>query len=477
MKIGMISLGCPKNLVDSEVMLGLARQSGHQLTRDAAHADVLVVNTCAFIDKAKQESIDAILEMAEHKKTGSCRQLIVTGCMAERYRDELREQIPEIDALLGTGEVPDIVKAIGGSTPQEALGSRLIPLLRANGERAGSDVRSAEPSALPTYIYDADTPRLLATPRHYAYVKIAEGCDYKCAFCIIPTLRGHYRSRPADSIVREAEALAAGGVKELLLISQDTSFYGVDRGERGALARLLRRLNGVDGLEWIRMLYLYPTTIGDDVLEAMAECEKVAKYVDLPLQHASDAVLKRMKRPGTRAGYEKLLTRIRQRVPGVTLRTTFIVGFPGETDADFSELLSLVDAVRFDHVGVFTYSHEEGTSAHALADDVPARVKRMRQAKLMRAQKRIVARAQRARVGSQVRLLVDGPSSEHELVLRGRLEGQAPDIDPVVYLTECDPEALTTGAMIEAEITGSRGYDLVARPISARILSSLSEAL
>jgi ribosomal protein S12 methylthiotransferase len=320
--------------------------------------------------------------------------------------------------------------------------------------------------ALPTYIYDADTPRLLATPRHYAYVKIAEGCDYKCAFCIIPRLRGHYRSRPAESILREAESLAARGVKELLLISQDTTFYGIDRGERGALARLLHQLNGVAGIEWIRMLYLYPTTIGDDVLEAMARCEKVVKYIDLPLQHASDAVLKRMKRPGTRESYEALLNRIRQRVPGVTLRTTFIVGFPGETDADFAELQSFAAAMNFDHLGVFTYSHEEGTSAHALADDVPARIKRQRQAKLMSTQKKIVARAHKARVGRRVRLLVDGPSSEHELVMRARFEGQAPDIDSLVYLTECDPQELTAGTMIEAEVVGRHGYDLVARPVS-----------
>ena len=447
----MISLGCPKNLVDSEVMLGLAQQAGHQLTRDAADADVLVVNTCAFIDKAKQESIDAILEMAEHKKTGACRTLVVTGCMAERYRDELKAQIPEIDAVLGTGEVPQIVGAIGSAT---------IPLLRSNGTAMTGDSR------LPTYIYDADTPRLLATPRHYAYIKIAEGCDYKCAFCIIPTLRGHYRSRPAGSIVREARALAGRGVKEILLISQDTSFYGIDRGERGALARLLRELNRVDGLEWIRLLYLYPTTIGDDVLDAMAECEKVCQYIDLPLQHASDAVLRRMKRPGTRAGYEALLARIRARLPRAALRTTFIVGFPGETAADFTELQGFVSAVGFDHVGVFTYSHEEGTSAHGLDDDVPARVKRRRQSALMSLQKRIVTAAQKRRVGQQVRLLVDGPSAEHDLVLRGRLEGQAPDIDSLVYLTDCDPSEFTAGQFVTVEITGSRGYDLVAHPLS-----------
>ena len=281
------------------------------------------------------------------------------------------------------------------------------------------------------YLYDANTPRLLATPRHYAYIKIAEGCDYKCAFCIIPTLRGKYRSRSIDSIVQEAERLVASGVKELLLISQDTSFYGIDQGERGSLARLLRALNRIDGLEWIRMLYLYPTTIGDDVLEAMAESEKVCRYIDLPLQHASDPVLKRMKRPGTRASYERLLNRIRERVPGVTLRTTFIVGFPGETAEDYAELQSFVKATAFDHVGVFTYSHEEGTSAHALQDDVPAVLKRKRQAGVMRLQKQVVQRAHRARIGQQVRVLVDGPSADHDLVLRGRLEGQAPDIDPL----------------------------------------------
>jgi ribosomal protein S12 methylthiotransferase len=465
MKIGMVSLGCPKNLVDSEVMLGLAQAQGHQLTRDAADADVLIVNTCAFIDKAKQESIDTILEMAEHKKTGACRRLVVTGCMAERYRDELREQIPEIDAVLGTGEVPEIVNAIGGSKEQDSpYGSRLISLLNSNGQPLNlARVPTPEPR-VPTYLYDASTPRLLATPRHYAYVKIAEGCDYKCAFCIIPTLRGKYRSRTHESIVAEAQRLAAQGVKELLLISQDTTFYGIDRGERGALARLLRTLNRIDGLEWIRMLYLYPTTITDDVLDAMAESEKVCKYVDLPLQHASDRLLKRMKRPGTRASYERLLDRIRQRVEDVTLRTTFIVGFPGETAEDFAELQSFVEAVRFDHVGVFTFSQEEGTSAHGLDDDVPAALKRKRQSGLMRLQRRIVARAQRSRIGSRVRILVDGPSAEHELVLRGRLEGQAPDIDAQVYLTECDPSAVTPGDFLDANVVGSRGYDLIARP-------------
>ena len=461
MKIGLISLGCPKNLVDSEVMLGLAQNAGHDLTNDAAAADVLVVNTCAFIDSAKQESIDTILEMAQHKKNGACRRLIVTGCLAERYRDELKAQIPEIDAVLGTGEVPEIVGAIGDDARLKPHAPSAVPLTY-----FGSRQLAPSPQPLPTYIYDADTPRLLATPKHYAYVKIAEGCDYKCAFCIIPTLRGKYRSRPADSIVTEARALAARGVKELLLISQDTTFYGIDRQERGALARLLRQLNTIDGLEWIRLLYLYPTTIDEATLAAMAECDKVCKYIDLPLQHASNAVLKRMKRPGTRQSYDALLGHIRARVPGVALRTTFIVGFPGETDADVRELYAFVGDHAFDHVGVFTYSHEEGTSAFGLEDDVPAKLKKARRSRVMGLQKRLVTKRQQARVGERARIVVDGPSPDHDLVLKGRLSSQAPDIDASVFLTDCDPSSFRPGDFIEVAITGTREYDLIARPLA-----------
>jgi ribosomal protein S12 methylthiotransferase len=465
MKIGLVSLGCPKNLVDSEVMLGLAQHAGHHLTADPANADVIVVNTCAFIDSAKQESIDAILEMARHKTEGHCQRLVVTGCLAERYRDTLRKEIPEIDAILGTGEVPEIVNAIGGA----AIAPGVAPLTFFRAPSPESRVPSPESRAPsyepPSYIYDADTPRLLATPRHYAYIKIAEGCDYKCAFCIIPTLRGHYRSRPADSIVREAESLAARGVKELLLVSQDTTFYGIDRDERGALARLLRRLNAVQGLEWIRLLYLYPTTIDDDTLAAMAECEHVCKYVDLPLQHASNPVLARMKRPGTRQKYDRLLDRIRARVPGVALRTTFIVGFPGETAADVDELTSFVRAHEFDHVGVFTYSHEEGTSAFALDDDVPRQAKVRRRNTVMGVQKRLVRQRQRRRIGERARLLIDGPAGEHDLVLRGRLASQAPDIDASVYLTDCDPSGYRSGDFVEVTLVGAKDYDLVARPV------------
>lgn len=488
MKIGFLSLGCPKNLVDGEVMLGMAQQAGHELTNDASSADVLVVNTCAFIDSAKQESIDAILEMAQLKTDGHCTRLVVTGCLAERYRDELKREIPEIDAVLGTGEVEQILSAIGAPDVGRGVranegGHGAVPLTFHRPSVSSAMVaasRLPDPAsriphpvsirpALPTYLYDADTPRLLTTPKHFAYVKVAEGCDYTCAFCIIPTLRGKFRSRDAASIVREARTLAAQGVKELLLISQDTTFYGIDKGERGALARLLRELNTVEGLAWIRLLYLYPTTITDDVLAAMAECEKVCRYIDLPLQHASAGVLKRMRRPGDRRTYDKLLARIRQTVPDVTLRTTLIVGFPGETDGEFAELDSFVADTRFDHVGVFTYSHEEGTRAFAMADDVPSAVKRKRRNALMARQKKIVAAAQKARIGREVDVLIDGPSPEHELVLQGRLMGQAPEIDPVVFLTDCDRMLFGAGDLIKARIVGARDYDLLAAPVERRL--------
>ena len=478
MKIGFVSLGCPKNLVDSEVMLGMAEKDGHEITADASQADVLVVNTCAFIDRAKQESIDTILEMAELKKQVAGRKLVVTGCLAERYRDELKKEIPEIDAIYGTGEVEGLAGFVSGMVSRQPANTHALRFYSRDPEerrsrdphegRGGEPHERSEPVFgvdLPTYIYDADTPRKRVTPGHYAYVKIAEGCDYKCAFCIIPKMRGHYRSRPIESIVQEAHQLAAQGVKELLLISQDSTFYGIDRGERGALPKLLRALNEVEGIEWIRLLYLYPTTINDEVIDAIADLDKVVKYIDLPLQHASDAVLKRMKRPGTRKSYVRLLQNIRARIPNVALRTTFIVGFPGETADDFAELEGFISEIGFDHVGVFTYSHEEGTSAHDLKDDVPVATKRKRQDRLMARQRDIVAARQLRRLGEKTRLVVDGPSPEHELVLQGRLPGQAPEIDPVVYLTDCDPSAFPMGSFVDVEIVGAEGYDLVARPL------------
>jgi ribosomal protein S12 methylthiotransferase len=456
------------------------------LTADAESADAIVVNTCAFIDRAKEESIDAILEMARLKREGGCRRLVVTGCLAERYRDELKQEIPEIDVLLGTGEVPDIVAALGESEPSAMVAQAgtavgtvrpmalyrsadAVPGARPTLSHPASGVERPVPAALPTYLYDASTPRLLTTPRHYAYIKVAEGCDYTCAFCIIPQLRGKYRSRTEESIVDEARLLASRGIKELLLISQDTTFFGIDRGERGALARLLRRLNDIDGLTWIRLLYLYPTTITDEVLAAMAECDRVCKYVDLPLQHASDPVLARMRRPGTRKTYDKLLARIRTRVPGVTLRTTFIVGFPGETEADVDALADFVEQSAFDHVGVFTYSHEEDTRAFALTDDVTDAVKLARRDRIMRLQQRIARKLRQAQVGDTVPVMVDGPSPESELVVTGRLASQAPDIDSPVIFTECDPSGMIPGQIISARIVAARGYDLVASPASTSL--------
>jgi len=491
-KIGFVSLGCPKNLVDSEVMLGTAEQAGHEITTDADDADVVIVNTCAFIDRAKQESIDTILEMAAKKKAGGGR-LVVTGCLAERYRDTLQKEIPEIDALLGTGDVPNILAAIDPTAARRESGAAPLTFYRREPDRgpgpgargpgtdpaASSDALTAAagqrdaalPRApvfgvdLPTYLYGADTPRRLSTPGHYAYVKIAEGCDYKCAFCVIPKMRGHYRSRSIESVVAEAHQLAARGVKELLLVSQDTTFYGIDRKERDALPRLIEALDSVDGIEWVRLLYLYPTTITDATIDAIAASRKVVRYIDLPLQHASDAVLKRMKRPGTRASYERLLGNIRAKMPDVALRTTFIVGFPGETEADVADLLAFITTVGFDHVGVFTYSHEEDTSAFEFVDDVPAAEKTRRQKRVMALQKRLVAKRQKARIGTRVRMVVDGPSPEHEWVFTGRLSGQAPDIDPQVYLTEADPATLSPGQFLDVEIVGAAGYDLVARPL------------
>jgi ribosomal protein S12 methylthiotransferase len=474
MKVGLLSLGCPKNLVDGEVMLGLAREAGHEITADAGSADVIVVNTCAFIDRAKEESVDAILEMAQLRRNGTCRRLIVTGCLAERYRADLQAEVPEIDVCLGTGEVPQIADAIARDleAPMNGVRGRAgapLPVYRSAGEigSAGPAVTSGAAAGRPTYLYDASTPRVVTTPGHYAYVKVAEGCDYTCAFCIIPSLRGAYRSRSEASIVAEAQALADRGVRELLLISQDTTFFGIDRGERGGLARLLRRLNAIAGLTWIRLLYLYPTTIADDVLDAMADCEKVCRYVDLPLQHASDAVLRRMRRPGTGRGYRALLERIRRRVPGVALRTTFIVGFPGEVEQDVTELAGFVRDVEFDHVGVFTYSHEDGTRAFAWPDDVPADIKAARRDAIMSLQRDIVGRRRAADIGSTVHVMVDGPAADSALVVTGRLESQAPDIDSHVVLTDCDPSVLTPGTLVAARVVGASSYDLVAAPLPA----------
>jgi ribosomal protein S12 methylthiotransferase len=442
-KVGFISLGCPKNLVDSEVMMGRLKHEGYELTSNAAEADTLVVNTCGFIDAAKKESIDAILEAARLKSEGKCERLIVAGCLVERYRDELRAEMPEVDAFIGTSQINDITKA---ADPR--VNTRQLPVLPLGNQTA-------------TYLYDESTPRVLATPGHFAYVKIAEGCDRPCAFCFIPQMRGHFRSRRFGSVVSEAKKLAAAGVKELVLVAQDSSRYGEDLGEQDALAHLMRELCRLDGVEWVRVMYTYPTHISDSFLDVLASEPKAVKYLDMPLQHASQNVLRLMKRGGNRASLERLIERVRTRVPGIAVRTTFIAGFPGETEEDFAELQAFIE---FDRVGVFTYSDEEGTAAFDLPGKVDAKVARGRRAKLMRAQSRISLKKNRARVGSVVRVLFEGVSEETDLLWQGRMETQAPDIDGCVLINDA-PEGFAPepGQFVNVELTEAQQYDLVGR--------------
>ncbi|MCW5969825.1 MAG: 30S ribosomal protein S12 methylthiotransferase RimO [Blastocatellales bacterium] len=452
-KIGFVSLGCPKNLVDSEVMMGQLARHGYELTTDREAADVIVVNTCGFIESAKEESINTILEMAQLKETANCKRLVVAGCLVERYRRDLLNQLPEVDAVLGTSEIEKIVAAVD-------------PAAAAAADAAFVASNAWMTRGLPTYLYDETAPRLLSTPSHFAYVKIAEGCDHTCAFCAIPQMRGKYRSRRAASIVREAEQLGAQGVRELVLISQDSTQYGLDLGLKDGLADLLRALARVEGVEWIRVMYTYPNSLSDATLRVMAEEEKVCRYLDMPLQHASSSVLKRMRRGGNRELLERLLARARSIVPGIALRTTLIVGFPGETDEDFDELLGFVRAVEFDRLGVFTYSDEEGTHGYDLDEKVSARVMRSRRARVMREQAKISKRRNRQLIGQRFRALLEGVSEESDLLLQARLESQAPEVDGHVLINDI-PEGFEAkpGDFIDMEITAAHQYDLVARAI------------
>ncbi|HEX8354195.1 MAG TPA: 30S ribosomal protein S12 methylthiotransferase RimO [Pyrinomonadaceae bacterium] len=445
-KVGFISLGCPKNLVDSEVMMGRLKQQGYEITSDAAEADTLVVNTCGFIDAAKKESVDAILEAARLKSEGKCQRLVVAGCLVERYRDELRAEMPEVDAFIGTSQINDIT-----AVADERVDTRSLPVLPLGNQTA-------------TYLYDESTPRVLATPGHYAYVKIAEGCDRPCAFCFIPQMRGHFRSRRFGSVIAEAQQLAAQGVKELILVAQDSSRYGEDLGEQDALAHLMRELCRLEGVEWVRVMYTYPTHVSDAFLDVLAAEPKAVKYLDMPLQHASRDVLRLMRRGGSRESLERLIARVRERVPGIAVRTTFITGFPGETEEDFGELLAFVKNVEFDRVGVFTYSDEEGTHAFDLPGKVEPKVARKRRDRLMRAQSRISLKRNRARVGQTVRVLFEGASEETDLLWQGRTETQAPEIDGCVLINDA-PEGFEPepGRFVDVEITEAQEYDLVGR--------------
>ena len=439
MKIGMVSLGCPKNLVDSEVMLGLIREKQLEITNDPAEADLIIVNTCGFIESAKEESINTVLQMAEYKQKGSCKYLVMTGCLGQRYADELFESMPEVDAIVGTDSFTDI----GWVIDQVLAGKRLKHLQKLESKNM----------AIP--------PRMLTTPTYMAYLKIAEGCDNCCSYCIIPQLRGPYTSRPYDEVMAEAKALADSGIKELIVVAQDTTLYGKDTTGKLLLPQLLRDLNALEGIQWIRVMYLYPNNFTDELIEAFATLDKVCKYIDIPLQHASDRLLSSMNRYDTRAQVEELLAKLRTRIPGITIRTTFIVGFPGETDEDFAELLDFVEKQRFENAGVFQYSQEEGTVAGAMENQIAPEIKENRYHELMALQAGISEDIHREREEAELEVLVEGFDEDN--LAYGRSTHEAPDIDGTIFIENA--EGLKVGDMVRVRILQGFTYEMVAERI------------
>ena len=440
-RVGLVSLGCAKNLLDSEVMAGVLTRRGFEMTAEPADADALIVNTCGFIGPAKEEGVETILDLARFKTAGRCRRLVVAGCLAQRYAAELAREIPEIDAIVGLDEVARIADIL------ETPGRRVPPL------RADESV---------TWLYDHETPRIRSTPPHTAYLKVAEGCDYPCSFCVIPRIRGRFRSRDPESVLAEAESLARAGARELVLVAQDTTAFGKDLGLRDGLAALLRQLAAVDGIGWVRFLYAYPTTLGDGVLAAMAEVPGVCRYVDIPLQHANRRVLRDMRRPGNRQSNEALVARIREAVPGVAIRSTFIVGFPGETEDEYRELHDFVAEARFDAMGAFVYSNEESAASFVTEEVVSEAEKEDRRARLMELQRGIALDRHRAMVGNVVTVLTDGPAEESGLLLGGRTEGQAPDVDARVLIVDGEAPA---GRFVDARIIEAHPEDLIAEAV------------
>jgi ribosomal protein S12 methylthiotransferase len=469
-KIGFVSLGCPKNLVDSEVMMGLLSQAGAQLTSRTEDADVIVVNTCSFIESAQQESVNTILEMARHKSAGRAQKLVVAGCLVERFRSEIQKNIPEVDAVVGTGELENIVSA-AGVAPAEAQNSPFrILTSRPEGDAREAQGRFARDgwdgaiADLPNYLYDETTPRVLATPWHMAYIKIAEGCDHPCTFCIIPQLRGKFRSRRFESVVAEAERLARSGVREITLIGQDTTCYGEDFDLKDGLALLLEKLAKIEDLRWVRFLYAYPNKITHRLLETIAAHDKICSYVDVPLQHASATVLKRMKRGGSADVFLRTVEKMRRTIPSVTLRTSFIVGFPGETEKEFDELCDFVRQAQFDWMGTFGYSDQDGAGAYSLEKKVPAREIERRRKHLMQIQRQISKKIKKALIGKKFDLLLEGTSDETDLLLEGRTAMHAPEIDGKVFVNEFpEGEPPQAGQFYRCEITEAHDYDLVAR--------------
>jgi len=444
MKIGFVSLGCPKNLVDTEVMMGQLTASGHELTPHPSDADIIVVNTCSFIDPAKQESVDTILEMAEYKKSGRAQKLIVAGCLVERHRGEIQKNLPEVDAVIGTNELENITALCEGVEP------------RAN--------------PLDAYLYHDLTPRVLSTPKHYAYIKIAEGCDHPCTFCVIPQYRGNFRSRRFESVISEATRLFSQGVREINLIGQDTTCYGEDFGLKDGLAQLLARLAQIETAQekWVRFLYAYPNKVTQKLLDTIAEHDALVKYIDMPLQHASAAVLKRMKRGANGDIFLKLIERIRKTIPGVGIRTSMIVGFPGETDADFDELCQFVQAAKFDRLGVFSYSDEDTSKSFELDAKVDARTIYNRKRHLMSLQRKISRAKNRTLIGQEFQVLVEGPTEDSELVWEARLSTQAPDIDGVCYISDPGESPLRSGDIRTMRIVEAHDYELTGELIDVQ---------
>jgi ribosomal protein S12 methylthiotransferase len=472
-KVGFVSLGCPKNLVDSEVMMGLLARAGAELSPRAEDADVIVVNTCSFIESAQQESVNTILEMAAHKTLGRAKKLVVAGCLVERFRDEIRKRIPEVDAVVGTGELQNILAATG-IAPVPALRNNDSPFV-VLPSRAEGDARAAQGrfsrgqwdgaiADLPNYLYDDETPRILATPKSTAYIKIAEGCDHPCTFCIIPQLRGQFRSRRFESVIAEAERLAQSGVREITLIGQDTTCYGEDFGLKDGLALLLEKLAKIEDLRWIRFLYAYPNKITGKLLETIGTHEKICSYMDVPLQHASAPVLKRMKRGGGAEVFLRSIAKMRRAIPGLTLRTSFIVGFPGETEKEFEELCAFVREAQFDWMGTFSYSDQEGADAHALDKKLSVREIERRRKQLMGIQRQISKKKKKALVGQEFDLLLEGTSEETDLLMEGRTAMHAPEIDGKVFVNDfaedIEPQP---GGFYRCQITEAHDYDLVAR--------------
>ena len=436
-KVNMVSLGCPKNLVDAEVMLGYLGKEGYEVTTNEHEADIIIVNTCSFIKEAKQESIDTILDLADRKHDGKCKLLIVTGCLPQRYQEELARELPEVDIFVGTGDYPKIAGIIAEKRGVEGQ-------IRYIGD--------------PDYLYDTEMPRMQSSPRYYSYLKIAEGCSNCCSYCVIPSLRGKFRSRPLNLVMEEARRLVGGGVKELNLIAQDITVYGSDLPGKVNLETLLQELVQVPGLRWIRLLYSYPDGITDGVIQMIKTEEKICKYLDIPLQHISDPVLTRMNRRSSESQIRELIAKLRSEIPDIALRTSLIVGFPGETDEDFKKLCHFVEETQFDRLGVFCYSKEEGTPAAEMPDQVTERVKRERYKKLMQLQARLSFKRNRRLMDTIEEVIVEGVSEESDLLLRGRSSRQAPDIDGMVYITSGQANV---GDIVKLRITDSSDYDLI----------------